>query len=107
MPNAPHRGVFISRRLELSVLCLALEEAQRCHGQIVLVGGEAGIGKTRLAQEFATVAAAGSVSVPLGPLRTGRDVASVLAVGTNRRLVCRALQRLDAPSRPRCHRGPP
>ena len=66
MLNAPHRGVFISRRLELSVLCRALEEAQRCHGQIVLVGGEAGIGKTRLAQEFATIAAAGSVSVLWG-----------------------------------------
>jgi hypothetical protein len=28
MPDAPPRGVFISRQCELSVLCRALEEAQ-------------------------------------------------------------------------------
>jgi len=61
MPEARRRGVFISRRRELSVLCRALEDAQRRHGQIVLVSGEAGIGKTRLAQEFAAIAAARTV----------------------------------------------
>ena len=66
MQDAPPRGVFISRQRELSVLCRALEEAQRRHGQIVLVSGEAGIGKTRLAQEFAAIAASGTVSVLWG-----------------------------------------
>jgi DNA-binding CsgD family transcriptional regulator/tetratricopeptide (TPR) repeat protein len=63
---APSRGVFISRQHELSVLCRALEEAQRRHGQIVLISGEAGIGKTRLAQEFAAVATSRAVSVLWG-----------------------------------------
>ena len=66
MRSAPPRGVFISRQRELSGLCRALEEAQRGHGQIVLVSGEAGIGKTRLAQELAASAASGTVSVLWG-----------------------------------------
>ena len=112
MPEAPPRRMFISRQTELSVLCRALEDAQRRHGQIVLVSGEPGIGKTRLAQEFAAIAAAGTVSVLWGRCVQGeatleveanlaaaerlRDhglladalyVASVLAMGTNRRLL--------------------
>ena len=66
MRDAPPRGVFISRQHELSVLCRALDEAQRQHGQIVLVSGEAGIGKTRLTQELAAIAASGTVSVLWG-----------------------------------------
>jgi DNA-binding CsgD family transcriptional regulator len=62
----PPRGVFISRQRELSVLCRALEEAQRRAGQIVLVSGEAGIGKTRLVQELAALAASGTVCVLWG-----------------------------------------
>jgi DNA-binding CsgD family transcriptional regulator len=64
--GAPPRGGFISRQPELSVLRRALEEAQRRHGQIVLVSGEAGIGKTRLAQELAAIAASGTVNVLWG-----------------------------------------
>ncbi len=49
----PH-GAFISRQRELSELRRALEEARRRHGQMALVSGEAGIGKSRLAQELAS-----------------------------------------------------
>jgi DNA-binding CsgD family transcriptional regulator len=66
MRDAPQRGVFISRQRELSLLRGALEEAQQRHGQIVVVSGEAGIGKTRLAQELAAVAALGNASVLWG-----------------------------------------
>ena len=66
MADIAPRGVFISRQRELSLLCRALEEAQRRHGQVVLVSGEAGIGKTRLAQELAAIAASGTVSVLWG-----------------------------------------
>jgi pimeloyl-ACP methyl ester carboxylesterase len=47
MPEIPPRGAFISRQHELSLLCRALEDAQRGHGQIVLVSGEAGYPRPR------------------------------------------------------------
>ena len=71
MRDAPPRGVFISRQRELSLLCRALEEAQRRHGQIVLVSGEAGIGKSRLAQELAAIAASGTANVLWGRCAQG------------------------------------
>ena len=66
MRQAPPRGAFVSRHRELLVLRRALDEAQNRHGQIVLVSGEAGIGKTRLAQELAASAASGGVTVLWG-----------------------------------------
>ena len=60
MVNARSPGVFVSRQSEMVVLRRALEEAQRRHGQIVLVTGEAGIGKTRLVQEFTGPSADGA-----------------------------------------------
>jgi DNA-binding NarL/FixJ family response regulator/tetratricopeptide (TPR) repeat protein len=58
--------VFVSRHRELSELCRSLDEAQRRHGQIVLICGEAGIGKSRLAQELASVTASRRLSVLWG-----------------------------------------
>jgi len=71
MGDARPLGVFVSRQSEVSVLHRALEEAQRQHGQIVLVSGEAGIGKTRLAQEFAAVVSPGPMTVLWGRCRQG------------------------------------
>ncbi len=108
MPDVPPRGVFIGRRRELSVLCRALEEAQRRHGQIVLVSGEAGIGKTRLAQELAAIAASGTVSVLWGRCVHGeasppywpwaqivRSFADRCSVATLRRVLGPAVSRLS------------
>jgi DNA-binding CsgD family transcriptional regulator len=44
---------FIGRAGELAALAAVRREAARGHGALVLIGGEAGIGKSRLLREFA------------------------------------------------------
>ena len=44
---------LLERAADLEVLDSALQEARRGAGSVVLIGGEAGIGKTRLVQSFA------------------------------------------------------
>ena len=51
--RAPPRRLLLNREHELSQLCRALDGALRGRGQIVLTAGEAGIGKTTLAQVIA------------------------------------------------------
>jgi class 3 adenylate cyclase/tetratricopeptide (TPR) repeat protein len=83
------RAPLIGRSVELRqfrALCEACREARS--GQVVLVRGEAGIGKTRLVEEFETAAAAArfathkGLTLDFGMSRTqdtvGRIVASVL-----------------------------
>ena len=43
---------FIGREHELTLLNHALTQTQQCSGQVILIAGEAGIGKTRLIQEY-------------------------------------------------------
>jgi len=50
------RGALIGRDAELAVLLDALDDAIACRGRLVLVGGEPGIGKSRLVEEFAAEA---------------------------------------------------
>jgi len=71
MVDARPLRVFVSRQREMLVLRRALAEAQGRRGQIVLLSGEAGIGKTRLAQEFAALSAANPVMVLWGRCRQG------------------------------------
>ena len=55
---------FVGRRDELRTLRSALAEVTGGRrGMLVLVGGEPGIGKTRLAEELATAASAGGLAV--------------------------------------------
>src|SRR5262245_28666376 len=49
----PVRGTLVGRRAERERLGRALARARDGHGALVLVAGEAGIGKTRLAAEVA------------------------------------------------------
>ncbi len=49
---APSGGVFVGRDRELATLLDCLEGALAGHGQLVLVSGEPGIGKSRLADEL-------------------------------------------------------
>ncbi len=49
-------GVFVGREQELGELRSSLDQALAGHGRLVLLAGEPGIGKTRLAEELATYA---------------------------------------------------
>jgi len=53
------RTPFVGRVAERATLATALERARAGSGGMVLIGGEPGIGKTRLAEETAAAAAAG------------------------------------------------
>lgn len=53
VPIAATGSVFVGRERELEELQSGLEEACAGHGRLFLLAGEAGIGKTRIAQEFA------------------------------------------------------
>jgi len=57
---------LIGRRSELAVLAAALTDAAAGTGRLVLVEGDAGVGKTRLVQEFADRAAATGATVLSG-----------------------------------------
>ena len=59
-------GTFVGRAEELAQLERALGAAAAGRATTVLLGGEAGIGKTRLAEELATRARAAGFDVLLG-----------------------------------------
>jgi len=74
------RGAFIGRRREIEELLQRRRDAAEGRGRIVLVGGEAGIGKSRLLRQFESIGAGGRapnpaarcvefVQIPLRPLR--------------------------------------
>ncbi|MCH7736491.1 MAG: ATP-binding protein, partial [Chloroflexi bacterium] len=52
--NEPRESGFIGRQREMAVLTAALDDALSGRGQMVMLAGEPGIGKTRLAQELAS-----------------------------------------------------
>ena len=89
---------------EFGALCEACREERA--GQIVVVRGEAGIGKTRLVEEFETAAAAAgfashkALTLDFGMGRTqdtvGRIVASVLGCAGNDDLAARQQALADA-----------
>ncbi|MGC8913450.1 MAG: BREX system ATP-binding domain-containing protein, partial [Thermoplasmata archaeon] len=53
MLNLPPK--FVGREKELEFLKLRLEEAREGRGSTVFIAGESGVGKTRLAEEFAEI----------------------------------------------------
>jgi DNA-binding CsgD family transcriptional regulator len=63
---------FIGRQSELAALTAALDDASAGRGQIVMLSGEPGIGKTRLAQELIPAATARSSIVLRGLCRQQR-----------------------------------
>ncbi|WP_030546541.1 helix-turn-helix transcriptional regulator [Streptomyces albus] len=66
--------VFVGRAGELAVLTGALARAAEGEPQTLLVGGEAGVGKTRLLEEFLALARAeGAVTAVGGCLELGAD----------------------------------
>jgi predicted ATPase len=64
---------FVGRGTELAVLRVALEDACSGHGSVVLLTGEAGIGKTRLAEKLAAEASERGVVAAWGACRQGQD----------------------------------
>ncbi|KRV49377.1 hypothetical protein AQ490_20515 [Wenjunlia vitaminophila] len=66
--------VFVGREEELAALDVALRRADRAEPQALLVGGEAGVGKTRLLEEFlARAQEAGAVAAVGACLEIGAD----------------------------------
>src|SRR5262245_24950547 len=58
MTDASARSHFVGRQRELDELRAAVADARQGRGHLFLIGGEPGIGKTRLADELARVAGA-------------------------------------------------
>lgn len=72
--NSAVSPVFAGRQDELTLLTDALARADTGEPQALLLGGEAGVGKTRLLEEFLSVArAAGAVTAVGGCLELGAD----------------------------------
>jgi DNA-binding CsgD family transcriptional regulator len=67
-------GIFVGRAREIDLLSTRLDDARGGRGQLVLVTGEPGIGKTRLAEELGRHAEA--IGVPLGWGRASEDEGS-------------------------------
>jgi len=70
-PQIASSSGFVGRRQELDDLKAALEDAKSGHGQLALLAGEPGIGKTRIAQELAIHAESRGTQVMWGACYEG------------------------------------
>ena len=64
--HGSRRTAFVGREAELAVLSARLEAAERGEGGVIGIGGEPGIGKSRLLAEFAQTARTAGWAVLLG-----------------------------------------
>lgn len=84
--------VFVGRADELDILNEALTRASAGEPQALLIGGEAGVGKTRLVEEFATAACRrGAVLALGGCVEIGADGLPFAPFSTALRALRRAL----------------
>ncbi len=65
-PSLPGRGQFVGRSLELDRLRRAVDAALGGHGSLVMLAGEPGIGKTRLAEQLGIYAGLRGAQTLLG-----------------------------------------
>ena len=70
-PEPPERDEFVGRQRELAVLTAALDNALLGNGQIVMLAGDPGIGKTRTSRELAAYAEKIGVQVLWGSCYEG------------------------------------
>jgi class 3 adenylate cyclase/tetratricopeptide (TPR) repeat protein len=61
-----HRTPYVGREAERADLVRLLDRALQGHGSLVLIGGEPGVGKTRLTEELGTEAARHGMQVLVG-----------------------------------------
>src|SRR5690242_15995280 len=66
LPAFARRSRFVGREREMAALCAQLERAAGGEGGVALIGGEPGVGKTRLAEELAAEARQRSFVTMLG-----------------------------------------
>ncbi|HVM00905.1 MAG TPA: AAA family ATPase [Egibacteraceae bacterium] len=66
MTGAAEQRLFVGREAEMATLLSGLQSASSGHGGLYLLGGDPGIGKTRLAAEFAVRAEAAAARVLWG-----------------------------------------
>jgi predicted ATPase len=66
VPPPADEGELVGRKAQLALMDAALRAGAAGHGRVVLVAGEPGIGKTRLAEEVARQAAVQGVQVAWG-----------------------------------------
>ncbi|WP_037607661.1 helix-turn-helix transcriptional regulator [Streptacidiphilus rugosus] len=90
--------VFIGRGSQMATLTDALQRAEQGQPQVLLIGGEAGVGKTRLLEEFQCAAGARGVPVVVGGcLEVGAEGLPYAPFATILRRLHRALgSRLEA-----------
>jgi len=65
-PSGPRSSVMVGREHELASLIGGLDDAAARRGRLFLICGEPGVGKTRLADEVATVAEAKRMALMVG-----------------------------------------
>ncbi len=65
-PEGPRSSVMVGRAAELASLTHALDDAAARSGRLFLICGEPGVGKTRLANEVATLAEARGMELMVG-----------------------------------------
>jgi len=69
------RGRFVNREPEMETLWSAWKQAKSDEGKLVLIGGEAGVGKTRLLEEFVVQAELEGARVARGQCVEGGGIA--------------------------------
>jgi tetratricopeptide (TPR) repeat protein len=94
-------GVLVGRDDELTILRAALDAAGSGRPSVVLVVGEAGIGKTRLADEAAVMARAGGMRVLRGEADASRREPKELWRGVYRSLGVERVSDLSLPAEER------